>query len=486
DLASDLEGFEDLQRRLAEALVDDPPVTSGEGPIFRAGYDPDLDGLRETHTSGLAWIAELQARERQRTGIPSLKVGYNRVFGYFLEITRTHLALVPPEYRRKQTISTGERYVTEELQEVESRVLSAAESAATRETELFAALRVSVADAACGLQALGQALAALDVLGSFAETAACRGYCLPVMVTEPVLDVHGGRHPVVEVNEGLGRFVPNDLQIGGERRIMVLTGPNMAGKSTFLRQAGLLVLLAHAGSWLPAESARVGLVDRLFTRVGASDDLARGRSTFLVEMIETANILRNATHRSLVLLDEIGRGTATFDGLSLAWAVTEHLHETPGGGPRTIFATHYHELTELAALLPRVFNARVEVKEWGEEIVFLKKVLDGRSDRSYGIQVAKIAGMPPAVVSRAREILANLESGEFGVGGVPRRSRGRSAPPPPPREQITFFEAPVPLPFVAKPSPPDRLRDELRSLDVDALRPLDALNLLAEWKARHG
>ncbi|MFN2431678.1 MAG: DNA mismatch repair protein MutS, partial [Gemmatimonadota bacterium] len=341
------------------------------------------------------------------------------------------------------------------------------------EAQLFGRLRERVAAAAAPLQRLGDALAALDVLAGFAETAAARAYCRPEVSDADVLEIRGGRHPVVEVREGLGRFVPNDVLLDAERRILILTGPNMAGKSTFLRQVGLLVLLAQAGSFVPAESARIGVVDRVFTRVGASDDLARGRSTFLVEMVETANILRNATPRSLVLLDEIGRGTATFDGLSLAWAVTEWLHESARGAPRTIFATHYHELTELAAVLPRVYNAHVQVKEWGDEIVFLKRVAEGRSDRSYGIQVAKLAGVPPAVLARAREILANLEAGEFGAGGVPRRARGRSAPAPAVREQMTLFEA------------PDPLRDELRELDLDGLRPLEALNLLAEWKRRY-
>jgi DNA mismatch repair protein MutS len=295
------------------------------------------------------------------------------------------------------------------------------------------------------------------------------------MVEEPVLEIRGGRHPVVETARGVGGFVPNDTLLDERRRVMILTGPNMAGKSTYLRQVGLIALLAHTGSCVPADSARVGLADRIFTRVGASDDLARGRSTFLVEMVETANILRNATPRSLVLLDEIGRGTATFDGLSLAWAVSEALHATTGGAPRTIFATHYHELTELAALLPHAFNAHAQVREWGDEVVFLKKVADGKSDRSYGIHVARLAGIPAPVVERAREILANLESGEFSATGAPRRSRGRSAPPTPPLDQITIFEA-----------APDPLRDELRTVDVDALRPLEALNLLSEWKRRYG
>ena len=474
-LTADLGGFEPLHEELERALVDAPPNSVADGSVIRRGYDAELDRLREARSSGQAWIAALQQRERQRTGIPSLKVGFNRVFGYFIEVTKTHLALVPPDYTRKQTISTGERFVTPQLKEVESEVLGAEERIGSLEADLYARVQARLAAEAAPLQRLGDALAALDVLAGFAETAAERGYCRPELCEEDVLEIRGGRHPVVEANEGLSQFVPNDLELGESRRIMILTGPNMAGKSTYLRQVGLIALLAHTGSCVPAESARIGLADRIFTRVGASDDLSRGRSTFLVEMVETANILRNATSRSLVLLDEIGRGTATFDGLSLAWAITEWLHALSGEPPRTIFATHYHELTELANLLPRVFNAHAQVREWGDEIVFLKKVADGKSDRSYGIQVAKIAGIPPEAIERAREILRNLESGEFSATGVPRRSRGRSAPAPPARDQISIFEAAA-----------DPLRDELRTLEVDGMRPLDALNLLAEWKRRYG
>jgi DNA mismatch repair protein MutS len=474
-MAGDLRGFEELREELDRALVADPPAALGEGPAVRAGYDAELDRLREARSSGQAWIAELQRRERERTGIPSLKVGFNRVFGYFIEVTKTHLSSVPADYQRKQTIAGGERFVTPELKEMEARVLGAEEKIATLEATLVSQLRARVATRAADLQRAGDALAALDVLAGFAELAAERGYCRPEMVEEPVLEIRGGRHPVVETARGVGGFVPNDTLLDERRRVMILTGPNMAGKSTYLRQVGLIALLAHTGSCVPADSARVGLADRIFTRVGASDDLARGRSTFLVEMVETANILRNATPRSLVLLDEIGRGTATFDGLSLAWAVSEALHATTGGAPRTIFATHYHELTELAALLPHAFNAHAQVREWGDEVVFLKKVADGKSDRSYGIHVARLAGIPAPVVERAREILANLESGEFSATGAPRRSRGRSAPPTPPLDQITIFEA-----------APDPLRDELRTVDVDALRPLEALNLLSEWKRRYG
>jgi DNA mismatch repair protein MutS len=473
-LILEMDDFSSLQAELERALVDDPPPALGEGEVVRQGYDADLDALRDTRRSGIEWIAALQQRERQRTGIGSLKVGFNRVFGYFIEITRANLAQVPADYLRKQTIANAERFFTPELKDMEARVLGAEEKIGTREAELYAELREHVARRVVDLQRLGEALATLDVLAAFGEIAAERGYCCPEMLPDETLEIRAGRHPVVEVIQGLNRFVPNDIGLDAERRIMILTGPNMAGKSTYLRQVGLIALLAHAGSWVPAESARIGLADRIFTRVGAADDLAHGRSTFLVEMVETANILRNCSSRSLVLMDEVGRGTATFDGLSLAWAVTERLHALQGGAPRTIFATHYHELTELATILSGVFNAHAQVKEWGEEIVFLKTVAEGKSDRSYGIQVARIAGMPEGVVERAREILANLEAGEFGVEGLPRRSQGERAPASTP-DQISIFE------WAADP-----LRDELRRLEVEGLRPLEALNLLAQWKERYG
>jgi DNA mismatch repair protein MutS len=498
-LTGGLEGVDELLEDLARTLVDDPAATPAEGPVIRDGCDPELDRLRDARRAGLDWIAALQGRERERTGIGSLKVGYNRVFGYYIEVTRANLAQVPPDYQRKQTIANGERYLTPELKEVEERVLAAEERLGALEAAALARLRERVAAAAPRLQRLADALAGLDVIGGLAETAALRGWRRPEVVEGDALEIRGGRHPVVESALGAGRFVPNDLVLGPGRRILLLTGPNMAGKSTYLRQAGLIVLLAQTGSFVPAESARIGAADRIFTRVGASDDLARGRSTFLVEMVETANILRNAGPSSLVLLDEIGRGTATFDGLSLAWAVTERLHAAAGGAPRTVFATHYHELTALAGRLPGVANAHVQVKEWGDGIVFLKRVAEGRSDRSYGIHVARIAGLPADVVERAREILARLEAGQpaagLAGGGGASVPGGSSAGPAAEGDQLAMFAAPGGQ--AARPEPQtavsgsgesrdrDALREALGALDTDALRPLDALNLLAELKRRY-
>jgi DNA mismatch repair protein MutS len=494
-LAADLEGHGGLLEDLERTLVEEPAATPAEGPVVRDGCDPELDALRHARRAGLDWIAALQKRERERTGIGSLKVGYNRVFGYYIEVTRANLGQVPPDYQRKQTIANGERYLTPELKEVEERVLAAEDRMGALEAEALSRLRERVAAAAPRLQRLAEGLAGLDVIAGLAETAAVRGWRRPEVVDGDALEIRGGRHPVVEAALGTGRFVPNDLVLGPGRRILLLTGPNMAGKSTYLRQAGLLVLLAQAGSFVPAESARIGIVDRVFTRVGASDDLARGRSTFLVEMVETANILRNAGPASLVLLDEIGRGTATFDGLSLAWAVTERLHAAAGGAPRTIFATHYHELTALADRLPGVANAHVQVKEWGDGIVFLKRVEDGRSDRSYGIHVARIAGLPLDVVERAREILARLEAGEPAAGlageasGEPRFGAPGPGPARPSDEgdQLAIFGG-AGGGTTAGASPaaaPDPLREALAGLDTDRLRPLEALNLLAEWKRRY-
>jgi DNA mismatch repair protein MutS len=417
-LASALIGHSDVVALIDEAVVDEPPAALGEGPVIRDGHDPELDRFRSARRDGKDWIAKLQATERERTGISSLKVGFNKVFGYYLEVTKTHLAKVPDAWIRKQTISTGERYVTPELKEVENEILGAEERIGAREAELFGLVRSRVGEHAAELQSTADALAEVDVLASLADVAARNGWSRPKMTDEIGVSIEGGRHPVVERWLQGETFVPNDTRLDSEdTQIVILTGPNMSGKSTYLRQIGLIAVLGQMGSWVPAENARLGIVDRLFTRVGASDNLARGQSTFLVEMIETANILHNATDRSLVLLDELGRGTSTFDGLAIAWAVTEYLHEGLGH-PQTVFATHYHELTEVESLLPRVKNYQVEVKEYGNEVVFLKRVSRGPSDRSYGIHVGKLAGLPDEVVQRAEELLKNLE-----------RGRNRSAEP---------------------------------------------------------
>ncbi len=481
-LVESLGGHPEVLAVVDEAIVDEPPAVLGEGPVVRDGFDPELDRVRSARRDGKEWIARLQAEERERTGISSLKVGFNMVFGYYLEVTRTHLSKVPDGWIRKQTISTGERYVTPELKETEDEILHAEERIAAREAELFAAVRARVGEHAAALQATADALAEVDVLAGLAEVAARGGWTRPGTSDEVEVEIVGGRHPVVEEWLEGETFVPNDTRLAGAEtepaegeesaaQIMILTGPNMSGKSTYLRQIGLIQILTQMGSWVPAEKARLGIVDRLFTRVGASDNLARGQSTFLVEMIETANILHNATDRSLVLLDEIGRGTSTFDGLAIAWAVSEWLHEGPAR-PMTVFATHYHELTELESILPRVKNFKVEVAEHGDEILFLKRVTPGPSDRSYGIHVGRLAGLPDRVVQRAQEILQNLEAGEWDADRVPSLAPGELAPERAQRvaEQITLFAAAQPHPLVEK----------LEGLDLDRLSPKQALEFLYE------
>ena len=420
-----------LLEELKAALVDDPPAQAREGGFIRPGYDQELDRLREAASSGRAWIADLEARERERTGIKSLKVGYNRVFGYYIEVTRPNLSKVPPDYERRQTLTGAERFVTAELKEWEARVLDAEERTAAREQLLFDNLVARTLAHAASLRALAEGLARLDVASTLAEVAARRGWVRPVVDDGWELHIEAGRHPVVEALAADGGFVPNDLTLTPERFLAVVTGPNMGGKSTFLRQVALIVLLAQMGSFVPAASARIGWVDRILTRVGASDDLASGRSTFLVEMAETAYILRHATPRSLVILDEVGRGTATYDGLSLAWAIVEHLHRA---GVRCLVATHFHELTRLADALPGAFNLHVAVQRRDGELLFLRQVRSGPADRSYGIEVARLAGLPEDVVRRAAQILEQLElKGNHRPDGGGFAVENPDAPTPAPR-----------------------------------------------------
>jgi DNA mismatch repair protein MutS len=473
ELRDGLDLLADAHADLVAALADDPPATLAEGGVIRDGHDAGLDELRATRDGARDFIASLQARERERTGIASLKVGFNRVFGYYLEVTKTNLDRVPPEYRRKQTLANAERFVTEELDTWESKVLGAEERIAELEARLFGELRARVAEVMPRLLETAARLAELDVLAAFARLAERRGYVRPEVHTGFVLEIRGGRHPVVETMMPREEFIPNDLVLDEGARVMILTGPNMAGKSTVLRQVGLIQILAQIGAFVPAAAARLPIADRIFTRVGASDNLARGQSTFMVEMSETASILHNATDRSLVLLDEIGRGTATYDGVSIAWAVTEHLHERTGA--KTIFATHYHELTQLADLLPALVNANVAVKEAGEDIIFLRRLEPGGADRSYGIQVARLAGLPASVVARAREILVELEGAHTHHGeGLGRRGAHRPASTAPP-DQLSFF-APAEHPVV----------ERLRNMEVERLTPLEALNRLAELKEEAG
>jgi DNA mismatch repair protein MutS len=401
---------------LYKALVDEPPVTIRDGGIFRDGYFAGLDELRSAAHSGKQWIAELQQRSAEQTGIKSLKIRFTSVFGYFIEVTHSNLHLVPADWQRKQTVATGERFITPELKEVEAKILGADERSKALEGELFAQLREEVLAELASLQSTSDAIATLDSLASLAETARLYGYCRPELTDGLRIYFKDGRHPVLDQALVEEKVVPNDVLLDGDTHtLLVLTGPNMAGKSTYIRQVALLTLMAQIGSWTPAREAEVGLADRIFTRVGANDDLSRGQSTFMVEMHETANITNNATARSLIILDEIGRGTSTFDGLSIAWSVAEYLHDTVHA--RTLFATHYHEMTELARTRPGVKNFNVAVREWNDQIIFLRKIIPGGADKSYGIQVARLAGLPVAVLSRAREILANLEQSELNTGG---------------------------------------------------------------------
>jgi DNA mismatch repair protein MutS len=456
--------LEDLGAVLTAALVDRPPPQLADGDTIRAGHDDALDSLRDARDGGKRYIAGLQARERERTGIASLKVGFNRVFGYYIEITRTHRDRVPAEYERRQTLTGAERYVTPELREQEARVLGAEERIAAREAELVEQLRQGVARAIDRVQEVAATLARLDVWAGFGDLAHRDGYVRPEVHDDFTLALEGSRHPVVERMMPREAFIPNDVTLDAAGRVIVLTGPNMAGKSTVLRQVGLCVLLAQIGAFVPARRAVIGVVDRLFTRVGASDNLARGQSTFMVEMSETSAILHGATSRSLVLLDEIGRGTSTFDGVAIAWAVTEHLHNTVGC--KTIFATHYHELTQLTEELAHARNWNVAVREAGDDVVFLHRLEPGGADRSYGIHVARLAGMPPSVVARSWDVLRVLEAGHH--------LAHRPAPPPPDATQLGLF------------APPHPLITALAGLDVDALTPLEALNRLAAWKRELG
>jgi DNA mismatch repair protein MutS len=466
--AEDIADLRDTARLIAEALVDEPPLVLSEGGIFRDGYHAELDELRTITRSGRTWIAELQAEERRKTGIATLKVKYNSVFGYYIEVSNANRALVPEHYLRKQTLVNAERYITPELKEYEARVLGAAEKIAELEKSLFGELRKAVAGRVREIQAFSNAAARVDVLQSYADAALEKEYVRPDMDDSGAIQITDGRHPVVEDLLQAGRFVSNDTLLDSESdQVLIITGPNMAGKSTYLRQVGLIVLMAQAGSFVPASTARIGVVDRIFTRVGASDNLAGGESTFLVEMHETADILNNCTPRSLILFDEVGRGTSTFDGLSIAWAIVEYLHQTERACARTLFATHFHELTELAAMLPRVKNYNVAVREWNDEIVFLRKILEGGSDQSLGIQVARLAGLPSRVIGRAKEILANLEKNEFTVQHTPRLAADSAGSAS--GYQLSLFELPE-HPVI----------EELRGLDVETLTPLGALNLLAE------
>jgi DNA mismatch repair protein MutS len=469
-LRDQLQPIPGVAELIGTAIADDPPASLADGGVIRSGFNADLDELRRIATGGKTWIADLQRTERERTGISSLKVGFNSVFGYYIEVTHTHRERTPSNYVRKQTLTNAERYITPELKEYEDKILHAEERMLALETELFSGLRIKIAGHAEAIQTNASALAALDCFASLAEAAVRHGYARPDVNDSTVLDIRQGRHPVIEQLLPPGeKYIPNDLRLDtADAQVLIITGPNMSGKSSYLRQAGLIVLLAQIGSYVPAAAASVGIVDRIFTRVGASDNIASGESTFLVEMHEAAHIVNAATNRSLILLDEVGRGTSTFDGISIAWALTEYLHERVGA--RTLFATHYHELNELAGLFPRIRNVKVDVREYGDRVVFLHTVTPGSADHSYGIQVAQMAGLPDELTDRARTILRNLEGSELTphAQSKGRTTTGRARIPEP---QLTLFEM-----------RDDPIRQTIQSLDLERMTPLEALQVLAALK----
>ncbi|WP_282755044.1 DNA mismatch repair protein MutS [Desulfuromonas thiophila] len=462
-LHQQIDPLEDLAGLLARALADEPPAGLRDGGLIRDGYDQPLDELRQISRDGKGFIARLERQERERSGIASLKVRYNRVFGYYIDVPKTQLAKVPADYQRKQTLANSERYFTPELKDYEDRVLGAEEAIAEREYQLFEELRQQIGAARQRIQATAEGLAALDVLLALADVAHERNYCRPRLHEGARLEIIAGRHPVVELLTGSDPFVSNDVLLDTDsHQLLMVTGPNMAGKSTFMRQVALITLMAQMGSFVPAQQAEIGLVDRIFTRVGASDNLARGQSTFMVEMSETAYILNHATPRSLILLDEIGRGTSTFDGISIAWAVAEYLHDNPQLAAKTLFATHYHELTDLSRTRKGIENFNIAVRQWQDQIVFLRTIVPGPASHSYGIQVAQLAGLPQPVIRRAKEILANLERGEYSDEGLPLLAQSQ-------KSDRKALAAPV-----------DPLRQRLRQLDINRMTPLEALSCIHE------
>lgn len=473
----------DIREKLAEipsvveligrAITDEPQQSIQDGGFIRAGFDEELDKLKSISRDAKKWIAALELQERQKTGINTLKVGFNNVFGYYIEVTKANAAFVPDSYIRKQTLVNAERYINQELKEFEQTVLNAEEKIREREYELYLNVRNEVSQYINEIQKNSSLIADLDAFVSLAEIAEKYHYVCPEVDDEDTLIINDGRHPVVEAALKKEGFVPNDCKLDlSNNRLLIITGPNMAGKSTYIRQVALIILLAQMGSFVPVAKAKIGVVDKIFTRVGAADNLARGQSTFMVEMTETAEILKNATSRSLVILDEVGRGTSTFDGLSIAWSVAEYIHDFKGRGVRTLFATHYHQLTDLAATKEGAKNYNIAVKEWGDKIIFLRKIVEGGASRSYGIEVARIAGVPNEVVLRAKEILHNLEKGEFDEIGMPRIARGLNVAKKDQQQLSLFMES------------EDEVIDELRNLDISSMTPLDALNKLSDLKSK--
>ncbi len=472
-ITQDWDDLADLFKLIDTNIADEPPLNFKEGNVLKPGCDPELDRLRAIRKDGKQWITALEAKEKERTGIPALKVGYNKIYGFYLEVTKKHQDKIPKEYIRKQSLVNAERFVSPELKEQEAEILEAEERMIAREQSLFQEIRARIADEGARVQHMARILGETDALLAFAETAHRHNYCRPVTGGDTELVLTNSRHPLVERLAPAGQFIANDVHLDTQdRQILILTGPNMAGKSTYLRQVALITLMAQIGCFVPAESAHIGLVDRIFSRVGAQDHLLKGESTFMVEMNETANILNNATSSSLIILDEIGRGTSTFDGISIAWSIVEYLHRDNRGqgGPKTLFATHYHELTELALVLEGVKNANVQVKEWNEEIIFLRKIAPGGADKSYGIQVARLAGLPDRVIRRAVEVLDNLEKNEFDALGLPKISHSEIPSVPP--DQMTLF---------GQETHP--VLNRLKSVKPDELTPRQALDLVYELAA---
>lgn len=465
EILRQMDPLRDVETLLESAISPDAPISVREGGLIREGYNAELDKLRSAATDGKTWIAELEQKEREATGIKNLKVGFNRVFGFYIEVTKSFYDLVPYRYTRKQTLANCERYITEELKEIEKTVLGAEENATRLEYELFLAIREQLKAALSRLQRTSQGIKTLDALQSLAQVASENNYVRPSLNEDGVYDIQGGRHPVVEKSLGSGEFVPNDTLLNQEGRLMIITGPNMAGKSTYMRQVALIVLMAHMGSFVPADSANISITDRIFTRIGASDDLYSGQSTFMVEMSEMATILKYATPKSLLILDEVGRGTSTFDGLSIAWAAVEHIADLKKCGARTLFATHYHELSELEGRLDGVVNYRITAMERGNEIIFLRKIVKGGEDRSYGIAVAGLAGLPGSLLARARQIMARLEVADEGKNSIGQNILDSKKNAGNRQVALTDFE-------------PMELVEEIRAMDVLSMSPIDALNAL--------
>ena len=468
-LTANLDLLEDVRDKIEESIIDEPPVSVREGGLIKLGFNEEVDRLRQATAQGKNWLAILESQEKEKTGIKNLKVGFNKVFGYFIEVTKSYLNLVPDRYIRKQTLANCERYITPELKEMEETILGAEEKVVELEYQLFVQIRNYIASQTSRIQATARIISIIDVISALAVVAEQNGYTMPSINDLNAIEIKDGRHPVVEmlVNDS---FVPNDTYLNNEQdRVAIITGPNMAGKSTYMRQVALIVLMAQIGSFVPASEAKIGIVDRIFTRVGASDDLAMGQSTFMVEMTEVANILNNATSNSLLILDEIGRGTSTYDGLSIAWAVTEHVADKEKIGARTLFATHYHELTELEGKVEGVKNYCISVKEKGDDIIFLRKIILGGADESYGIQVAKLAGVPYGVINRAKDILQELENAD-----ISKRQRKEA------KKAEKVVQGQMDL-FSYKSG---EIAEEIRRLDIMAMTPIDALNFLYKLKSK--